>query len=149
MINHKITVYTPKFTPITYGPNWNSAPVTRLTQEEYNEVLKTLPFSVGEFVTIGKQRVYRLGAISYVARIQQDATRLTYRGGFQSPPLPMQVIQCSIAEPSMRPYIRWDNEIGYRHLTQDEIEEYIVPNNDKLQDYCKHWTEQAASSTTG
>jgi hypothetical protein len=143
MIKQEIIVVPKIPVQSSYQPNWAFTSPTqpqRLTQDEYAEYLKNFPFHVGEFVTIGTHPINRIGAVSYVMRIQQFAGALLYRNAMNDGPLSMQVMQCTI-DTNSRPWMRWDCKDGYRHLSSSEIERLIVPNNDKLQDYCKLWSE--------
>lgn len=110
-----------------------------MTQEEYNTYLADFPFSVGDIVTLTAPNSYmRVGAFARVIEIQPDVSKVEYTAGDRNNPKCMHVLQLSLYDTSS-PWKRWDNKNGWRHISQQEFKELILPINDKIQDYCiKH-----------
>lgn len=143
MIKHQIIVHKPTYvhTPPPAHSHWQNPNLKRLTQEEYNDVLKEFPFIVGQYITLGVAPLLRLGGVAKVLSLELDASKLTYRGGIQhNEPMAMKIMQCSL-DVQGKPWIRWDTKTGWRPLNYEEWQRLIETNNDKLQDYCKQWEE--------
>ena len=110
-----------------------------MTQEEYNTYLADFPFSAGDIITLTAPNSYmRIGAFARVIEIQHDVSKVEYTAGNKDLPKCMRVLQLSIDAPN-KPWDRWDNKNGWRHISQEEFKDLILPINDKIQDYCiKH-----------
>lgn len=135
MISHRIVVYKPPVyvpPPTTVHTVFNNA---FKTQEEYTEYLNKIPFNVWDFVSLTPAQATSINQLHRITRIEQEFNRVIYSR--YGPPNVLHVLSLNLTMPT--PWARWDNPTGYRLISQKEFNEFILPNNDKLQDHCKQY----------
>jgi len=136
MISHAITVFKAPVQPAWVAPVHR--PETGLSsQEELDKAIAECPFVVGDFLTLAPGPVTSLTMVHRIIAIEADFKKIILSGYHKKPNL-MRVLQCNMHVQT--PWLRWDSPPGYRRLSQEEFDTFIVPNRDQLQDYCSKYT---------
>lgn len=143
MIKYEIIVHKPKIPPPTvWQGSWQPNQSRRgFTQEKLNELINSLPFKVGDIITLGNAHITQPDSCHYLARIQTDVDKLEWSS--VGIPKILYVVQCTMHRD---PWIRWDNINGWRKLNDEEFNRIIKGQYDQLQNYCKQWAERSGNT---
>ncbi len=133
MITHRIVVHTPPAPAVWTSPRQTTG---LQSQEELDKAIADCPFQVGDFLTLSPSALTSLNAVHYVLEHETDFKKVIISGYHKTPNF-MHMLQCNLSIPS--PWKRWDNPAGYRRLSLEEYNTFVLPHRDILQDYCAKW----------
>jgi len=142
MLSHKVIIHKPLISYQSYQTP------KRLTQEEYDEFLKTVNFKVGAVVTLmsAGRRASALMQCHKIVKIEESASNLQYTTHGNHPKFAKLL---SLDYHNHVPWTRWDyindthnGYAPYRYLTEEETQQLIEPHNAGIQSHCQRY-EQA------
>lgn len=146
MIVHKIYRggVAPKHTDLTAvndsGPKWESLPgpnrIKVGSQAELDAMINHIKCPVGTFVSFDGASVHSLACVHVVVGIEPDFDKVDKRfGGVTANPF--RVVQCDKWSPTSTEWVRWDDLVHMRPVTEKEWKNYVEPKLDYIQDRCK------------
>lgn len=145
MIKKSIVIHKPRVPAPVQQQNsqaWNDWLVSRdsssprvMRKEEFEEWLSTHAFNqIGMLVTFVKKDtpVTALHQVHMLVDIAKEWQKIPQWDPYSNKPKCFKFVQIKDDDP----WLRWDTDTGYRFLTEEEINNFIKPNHDKVQ-HCR------------
>lgn len=141
MLSHKIIVhkelvqvptynYTSKkhTTPIVHTPPFNRINVVN-SQLEFTNYVVQHPIVQDTYVVYRSVANPILAQISYILYLEANFDKLQHSWD-RGHPCYLRLMSCTLGTPT--PWVRWDSQLDYRVINNEEYRTYIEPNLDQL-----------------